>query len=136
MENFKYCVEIPLGRAKRICNILWYILRVCNFCSIFQFNMIKKFQCNIRFEQVPDEPKTHFVPPQLPPQDFNSGITQLQPVAYEDEESLQVKDQSLSSEPKSLLDTYIPSKIIASQDSSRYDGESYRTHQNMFPYYT
>ncbi|XP_032664828.1 uncharacterized protein LOC116841240 isoform X3 [Odontomachus brunneus] len=69
--------------------------------------------------KVPDEPKTHFVPPQLPPQDFKSGITQLEPVPYENEESLQVKD-SLPSEPKSLLDTYIPSKIIASQDSARY----------------
>ncbi|XP_011149730.1 uncharacterized protein LOC105189370 isoform X2 [Harpegnathos saltator] len=70
--------------------------------------------------KVPDEPKTHFIPPQLPAQDFKSSITQLEPVSYEDEESLQVKDHSLPSEPKTLLDTYIPSRIIASQDSTRY----------------
>ncbi|XP_012226771.2 putative mediator of RNA polymerase II transcription subunit 12 isoform X1 [Linepithema humile] len=65
-----------------------------------------------------DEPKTHFVPPQLPPQDFKSSIAQLQP--YEDEQSVPVQDHSLPSEPRSLLDSYIPSNVIAAQDSARY----------------
>lgn len=80
---------------------------------------------------MPEEPKTHFVPPQLPPQDFKSGITQLEPVSAEDEQSLPVQDQSLSvqdhslsTEPRSLLDTYIPSKVIAAQDTARYNSES------------
>ncbi|XP_050454834.1 uncharacterized protein LOC126853277 isoform X1 [Cataglyphis hispanica] len=79
------------------------------------------------YVKVPEEPNAHFVPPQLPPQDFKSGITQLKPVSIEDEQSLPVQDQSLSvqdhslsTEPRSLLDTYIPSKIIAAQDSARY----------------
>ncbi|XP_011261583.1 uncharacterized protein LOC105254524 isoform X1 [Camponotus floridanus] len=79
------------------------------------------------YVKVPEEPKTHFVPPQLPPQDFKSGITQLEPVSTEDEQSLPVQDQSLSvqdhslsTEPRSLLDTYIPSKVIAAQDTARY----------------
>ncbi|XP_039304306.1 uncharacterized protein LOC105194912 isoform X2 [Solenopsis invicta] len=73
--------------------------------------------------KVPDEPKTHFVPPQFPPHEFKvGGSTQLEPVrnSYKDEQSLQVQDQSLSSEPRSLLDTYIPSKVIAAQDTARY----------------
>lgn len=87
---------------------------------------------------MPEEPKTHFVPPQLPPQDFKSGITQLEPVSTEDEQSLPVQDQSLSvqdhslsvqdhslsTEPRSLLDTYIPSKVIAAQDTARYNSEN------------
>ncbi|XP_072742976.1 uncharacterized protein [Anoplolepis gracilipes] len=79
------------------------------------------------YVKVPEEPQTHFVPPQLPPQDFKSGITQLHPVPIENEQSLPVQDQSLSvqdhsltSEPRSLLDTYIPSKVIAAQDAARY----------------
>lgn len=67
--------------------------------------------------QVTDEPKTHFVPPQLPPQDFKSGIAQ----PYDDEQSLPAQDHSLSSEPKSLLDSYVPSNVIAAQDAARYD---------------
>lgn len=97
--------------------------------------MTQKFK-DVCPEQVPDEPKTHFIPPQLPPQDFKSGITQLEPVPYENEESLQVKDHSLPSEPKSLLDTYIPSKIIASQDSARYGSESDEVHLKTSQYYT
>ncbi|XP_070148899.1 uncharacterized protein [Polyergus mexicanus] len=79
------------------------------------------------YVKVPEEPKAHFVPPQLPPQDFKSGITQLKPVSIEDEQSLPVQDQFLSvqehsssTEPRSLLDTYIPSKVIAAQDTARY----------------
>ncbi|XP_029157351.1 uncharacterized protein LOC114929764 isoform X2 [Nylanderia fulva] len=79
------------------------------------------------YVKMPEEPKTHFVPPQLPSQDFKSGITQLAPVPFEDERSLPAQDQSLSvqdhslpTEPRSLLDTYIPSKIIAAQDTARY----------------
>ncbi|XP_071634040.1 uncharacterized protein [Temnothorax longispinosus] len=72
--------------------------------------------------KVPDEPKTHFVPPQFPPHDFK-GSTQLEPIrgSFEDEQALlQVQDHSLPSEPRSLLDTYIPSKVIAAQDIARY----------------
>ncbi|XP_028051066.2 uncharacterized protein LOC105838808 isoform X2 [Monomorium pharaonis] len=72
--------------------------------------------------KVPDEPKTHFVPPQLPPYDFKAGRTQLEPIrsSFENEQSLPTQDHSLSSEPRSLLDTYIPSKVIAAQDTARY----------------
>ncbi|XP_018396185.1 PREDICTED: uncharacterized protein LOC108774545 isoform X2 [Cyphomyrmex costatus] len=72
--------------------------------------------------KVPDEPKTHFVPPQFPPHDFKAGSTQLEPIrnSFEDEQTLPAQDHSLSSEPRSLLDTYIPSKVIAAQDTARY----------------
>ncbi|XP_011874262.1 PREDICTED: RNA polymerase II degradation factor 1-like [Vollenhovia emeryi] len=72
--------------------------------------------------KVPDEPKTHFVPPQFPPYDFKAGSTQLEAVrsSFEDEQAPPVQDHSLPSEPRSLLDTYIPSQVIAAQDSARY----------------
>ncbi|XP_011694460.1 PREDICTED: uncharacterized protein LOC105453884 isoform X2 [Wasmannia auropunctata] len=72
--------------------------------------------------KVPDEPKTYFVPPQFPSHDFKAGSTQLEPVrsSFEDEQALPAQDHSLPSEPKSLLDTYIPSKVIAAQDTARY----------------
>jgi len=72
--------------------------------------------------KVPDEPKTHFVPPQLPPHDFKTGGAQLEPIrnSFEDEQTLPVQDHSLPSEPRSLLDSYIPSKVIAAQDTARY----------------
>lgn len=67
-----------------------------------------------------EEPKAYFVPPQLPAENFKSDITQLEPVSSEDEQALPLQDHPLPSEPRSLLDTYIPSKLIAAQDSARY----------------
>ncbi|KAL0114777.1 hypothetical protein PUN28_011824 [Cardiocondyla obscurior] len=74
------------------------------------------------YTKVPDEPKTHFVPPQLPPHDFKAGGAQLEPIrnSFDDEPTLPAQDHSLPSEPTSLLDSYIPSKVIAAQDTARY----------------
>ncbi|KAL2731912.1 myb-like protein AA [Vespula squamosa] len=72
------------------------------------------------YVKVPDEPNTDFVPPQIPHQTFKPDVTQLIQVSSEPEESPQVKEHVVSSEPRSLLDTYIPSNLIAAQDSSRY----------------
>ncbi|XP_011639200.1 probable basic-leucine zipper transcription factor I isoform X2 [Pogonomyrmex barbatus] len=74
------------------------------------------------YNKVPDEPKTHFVPPQFPPHDFKAGSAQLEPIRgpFENEQTLPVQDHSFPSEPRSLLDTYIPSKVIAAQDTARY----------------
>lgn len=84
---------------------------------------------------MPDEPKTHFVPPQFPPHDFKAGSTQLEPIrsSFEDEQALPVQAHSLPSEPSSLLDSYIPSKIIAAQDAARYD--SINKKNARVPYY-
>ncbi|XP_011334362.1 uncharacterized protein LOC105277601 [Ooceraea biroi] len=71
-------------------------------------------------KQVAEEPKSYFVPPQLPAENFKSAVTQLEPVPSEDEQPLPLQDHSLPSAPRSLLDSYIPSKIIAAQDSARY----------------
>lgn len=61
------------------------------------------------------------MPPQVPPQDFKSGATSLSPIPAQDEESIPEQNQIGSSEPRSLLDSYIPSKLIAAHDSSRYE---------------
>jgi hypothetical protein len=65
---------------------------------------------------VTEQPKSYFVPPQLPAENFKSEVTQLEPVSSEDEQALPLQEHS---EPRSLLDTYVPSKIIAAQDSAR-----------------
>ncbi|XP_033209445.1 probable serine/threonine-protein kinase yakA [Belonocnema kinseyi] len=67
----------------------------------------------------PEKPRENFVPPQLPAQKFRSSVTQLLPVST-GSESVPAKSFMQSTEPKSLLDTYIPSYLIAAQDTERY----------------
>ncbi|KAG7197250.1 hypothetical protein KM043_018373 [Ampulex compressa] len=72
------------------------------------------------YAKVPSEPTTHFVPPRLPAQDFKAGVTQLVAVSSGDNESSSVKSSATISQPRSLLDTYVPSNVIAAQDAGRY----------------
>ncbi|CAD1480395.1 unnamed protein product, partial [Heterotrigona itama] len=62
----------------------------------------------------PDEPNTDLVPPEIPPQDFKSDTASVSP----QDELLPEQDHVTSSEPRSLLDSYVPSNVIAAQDSS------------------
>ena len=53
-------------------------------------------------------------------QKFRSSITQMVPVSVGNEVVFSKHYAALSHEPKSLLDTYIPSYVIAAHDSERY----------------
>lgn len=78
-------------------------------------------------------PNADLVPPQVPPQDFKSGATPLSSVPARDEESIPEQNQIGSSEPRSLLDSYIPSKLIAAHDSSRYQERPIQLERGFLP---
>lgn len=77
-------------------------------------------------QQEPVEPlHTEFVPPQYQAQKFRPSqeITHLDPISneYEGIPSKSIySSASYSSQPKTLLDSYVPSHVIAAQDSYRY----------------
>ncbi|XP_076237885.1 uncharacterized protein LOC143181389 [Calliopsis andreniformis] len=68
----------------------------------------------------PEEPSEDLVPPQLPAQEFKSGVTPLAPVPPQEDEFISMQNHIGLSVPRSLLDSYVPSKVIAAQDSARY----------------
>ncbi|XP_014606484.1 PREDICTED: putative mediator of RNA polymerase II transcription subunit 12 [Polistes canadensis] len=72
------------------------------------------------YVKVPEKPNSDFIPPQISHQNFKPDVTQLIQVSSDSEESSRVKDHIVSSEPRTLLDTYVPSNLIAAQDSARY----------------
>ncbi|KAK9299011.1 hypothetical protein QLX08_007840 [Tetragonisca angustula] len=77
-------------------------------------------------KEEPDEPNTDLVPPQTPPQDFKSDT---ESVSSQDDEQNHV----ISSEPRSLLDSYVPSNVIAAQDSSRYQERPIKLERGFLP---
>ncbi|CAK9806542.1 hypothetical protein ANTPLA_LOCUS4927 [Anthophora plagiata] len=80
----------------------------------------------------PEEPSGDLVPPQLAAQDFKAVPTSLLPVPQE-EESIPEQNHVGSSEPRSLLDSYVPSKLIAAQDSARYQERPIKLESGFLP---
>ncbi|XP_015173884.1 PREDICTED: adenylate cyclase, terminal-differentiation specific-like isoform X2 [Polistes dominula] len=72
------------------------------------------------YVKVPNEPNSNFIPPQISNQNFKPDVTHLIQVSSNSEESSRVKEHIVNSEPRTLLDTYVPSNLIAAQDSGRY----------------
>ncbi|XP_015439477.1 PREDICTED: uncharacterized protein LOC107194372 [Dufourea novaeangliae] len=81
----------------------------------------------------PEEPSDDLVPPQLPPQDFKSGVTSLLPVPSQEDEPLPVQNHVVPTEPRSLLDSYIPSNVIVAQDSARYQERPIKLESGFLP---
>ncbi|KAI4500502.1 hypothetical protein M0802_004464 [Mischocyttarus mexicanus] len=69
------------------------------------------------YVKIPDEPNSDFIPPQVSHQSFKPDVTQLIQISSDPDESARVKEHIVSSEPRNLLDTYVPSNLIAAQDS-------------------
>lgn len=67
-----------------------------------------------------DEPTADLVPPQVSAQDFKPDTTHLLPVSLPDENPVAEQNHVDQSEPRSLLDSYVPSKLIAAQDTARW----------------
>ncbi|XP_046624323.1 adhesive plaque matrix protein-like [Neodiprion virginianus] len=84
------------------------------------------------YSKIPQEPRYTLSVPQAPAQNFKSEqITQLRPVFSE---NLQSNNHiHYSSGPKSLLDSYTPSNVIASQDSERYRERPLRLESGFLP---
>ncbi|XP_017799446.1 PREDICTED: uncharacterized protein LOC108580246 [Habropoda laboriosa] len=80
----------------------------------------------------PEEPSVDLIPPQLASQDFKAVPTTLLPVPQE-EESIPEQNHVGSSEPRSLLDSYVPSKLIAAQDSDRYQERPIKLESGFLP---
>ncbi|XP_012278402.1 uncharacterized protein LOC105698601 [Orussus abietinus] len=72
------------------------------------------------YVKIPEEPRTSFSPPQLPAQNFDPEDSQLLTVPDGGDHRQFSNGHQLDGEPKSLLDTYVPSHVIAAQDSARY----------------
>nr|XP_033339214.1 paternally-expressed gene 3 protein-like isoform X1 [Megalopta genalis] len=81
----------------------------------------------------PEEPNENLVPPQLPAQEFKTGVTSLLPVPSQEDESVPVQNHVGPSEPRSLLDSYVPSKLIAAQDSARYEERPIKLESGFLP---
>ncbi|XP_043510829.1 uncharacterized protein LOC122529104 [Frieseomelitta varia] len=81
-------------------------------------------------KEEPDELNTDLVPPQIPPQDFKSDT---ESVSSQDEELIPEQNHVISSEPASLLDSYVPSNVIAAQDSSRYQERPIKLERGFLP---
>ncbi|XP_076283582.1 uncharacterized protein LOC143210542 isoform X2 [Lasioglossum baleicum] len=82
----------------------------------------------------PEEPSENLVPPQLSAQEFKSGVTSLLPVPSQEDESVPVQNHvGPSQEPRSLLDSYVPSKLIAAQDSARYEERPIKLESGFLP---
>ncbi|XP_026669971.1 uncharacterized protein LOC108625454 [Ceratina calcarata] len=79
-----------------------------------------------------DEPNTDLTPPQAPAQDFKSGAQTVIQVS-EEEESIPEQNQVGLGEPRSLLDSYVPSKLIAAQDSARYQERPIKLESGFLP---
>ncbi|XP_048504699.1 RNA polymerase II degradation factor 1-like isoform X2 [Athalia rosae] len=75
------------------------------------------------YAKIPQEPRFALAPPQLSAQKFRNGpVTFLRPVhsGVSNNNNNPIVYPSYSSGPKSLLDSYTPSLVIAAQDSERY----------------
>ncbi|XP_068976032.1 uncharacterized protein [Bombus flavifrons] len=81
----------------------------------------------------PEEPNADLIPPQIPAQDFKSSATSLTPVSSHDEEPVPEQNYVGSSEPRSLLDSYVPSNVIAAQDSSKYQERPIKLERGFLP---
>ncbi|CAL7939858.1 unnamed protein product [Xylocopa violacea] len=81
----------------------------------------------------PEEPNTDLVPPQVQAQDFRYSATPQLPVSEQEEEPLPEQNHVESSEPRSLLDSYVPSKLIAAQDSARYQERPIKLESGFLP---
>ncbi|XP_076173379.1 uncharacterized protein LOC143149696 [Ptiloglossa arizonensis] len=81
----------------------------------------------------PEEPHDDLVPPELPAQDFKSEIAPLLPVPPQDDESVPDQNHVNLSEPRSLLDSYVPSKLIAAQDFARYQERPIQLESGFLP---
>ncbi|XP_034183065.1 uncharacterized protein LOC117605611 isoform X2 [Osmia lignaria lignaria] len=77
------------------------------------------------------EPSTDLVPPQAAAQNFQSAP--LLPVSSQEEESVPDQNHVGLSEPRSLLDSYVPSKLIAAQDSARYQERPIKLEGGFLP---
>ncbi|XP_076659394.1 uncharacterized protein LOC143362817 isoform X2 [Halictus rubicundus] len=81
-----------------------------------------------------EEPSEDLVPPRLPAQQFKSDVTSLLPVPSQEDESVPVQNHvGPSQEPRSLLDSYVPSKLIAAQDSARYEERPIKLESGFLP---
>nr|XP_012150187.1 PREDICTED: uncharacterized protein LOC100875777 isoform X1 [Megachile rotundata]XP_012150190.1 PREDICTED: uncharacterized protein LOC100875777 isoform X2 [Megachile rotundata] len=78
-----------------------------------------------------DEPSGDLVPPQVAAQNFKTSEAPL-PVSQE-EESVPDQNHVGLSEPRSLLDSYVPSKVIAAQDSARYQERPIKLEGGFLP---
>ncbi|XP_057328316.1 uncharacterized protein LOC130669427 isoform X1 [Microplitis mediator] len=78
-------------------------------------------------------PEDGFMPPQLPAKNFKSSY----PSASSESTRLHYLQNHLShsssSEPKSLLDSYVPSHIIAAQDAERYRERPIKLESGFLP---
>ncbi|XP_046749632.1 adhesive plaque matrix protein-like [Diprion similis] len=84
------------------------------------------------YAKIPQEPRYTLSVPEVPAQNFKSEqITQLRPVFSGNLQS----DNHIhySSGPKSLLDSYTPSHVIAAQDSERYRERPLRLESGFLP---
>nr|XP_031843520.1 uncharacterized protein LOC116431781 [Nomia melanderi] len=80
----------------------------------------------------PEEPSEDLVPPQLPAQEFKS-VTPLLPVPPQEDEPAPVQNDVGPTEPRSLLDSYVPSNLIAAQDSARYQERPIKLETGFLP---
>ncbi|XP_076621677.1 uncharacterized protein LOC143342079 [Colletes latitarsis] len=88
---------------------------------------------SLNYVKEPEEPNGDLVPPQLPAQDFKSDVTPLLPVPSQDDESISAQNDVGLSEPRSLLDSYVPSKLIAAQDYARYQERPIKLESGFLP---
>ncbi|XP_053997372.1 uncharacterized protein LOC128886473 [Hylaeus anthracinus] len=88
---------------------------------------------SLNYVKDPEEPNDNLVPPQLPAQDFKSDVTPLSPVQSQDEESTPAQNHVDLSEPRSLLDSYVPSNLIAAQDFARYQERPIKLESGFLP---
>ncbi|XP_076763144.1 uncharacterized protein LOC143430654 [Xylocopa sonorina] len=80
-----------------------------------------------------EELNTDLVPPQVQAQDFRYSAAPQLPVSGQEEEPVPEQNHVESSGPRSLLDSYVPSKLIAAQDSARYQERPIKLESGFLP---